>query len=349
MPATPSGKTVSRRVASGPSLRRWLRPLSAVYGGLVRVRNRYFDIVPAARQRADVPVISVGNITVGGTGKTPMVIEIVRRLRDRNRRPAILTRGYKARPGEEADEVLEFRDALGNIPIVVNADRVSGATAAVHEHGADCLVMDDGFQHRRLARDLDIVLIDALRPWGGGTVLPAGRLREPLRNLRRADLFIITRANQVAPRMCDRIRAKLARLASDKPIVAVGVEPDVLIDLRGQPVDIATLGGRRVLAVCGLGNPATFVELVRPLAGDCQSLVFADHQHYGDAQVERIRRTAAHGNADVVVTTRKDWVKLVPQWRDDGPPLLRLDVRPAWLGDTTPLDDHLRQALEKAR
>ena len=146
--------------------------------------NRYCDTFAFATHAARLPVISVGNISVGGTGKTPLVIEIVRRLRASGRRPAILTRGYAAKRGQTADEVLEYALAVPETPVVVNPDRTAGAETARLEYGADCVVLDDGFQHRWLRRDLDIVVIDALDPWGGERLLPEGRLREPLHNWR---------------------------------------------------------------------------------------------------------------------------------------------------------------------
>jgi tetraacyldisaccharide 4'-kinase len=142
-------------------------PLSHLYAAMMTWRNRRYD-EPGAALSAGVPVISVGNLTVGGTGKTPLVMEIVRKLVAAGRRPAILTRGYHARRGETADEVQEYAAELPDVPVVVDADRVAGAATAQAVHAADCCVLDDGFQHRRLARDLDVVLIDALRPWGGG-------------------------------------------------------------------------------------------------------------------------------------------------------------------------------------
>lgn len=224
---------------SSDLLRGLLTPLSAVYGAAVAARNSYYDRVPSASHTAGIPVISVGNLTVGGTGKTPLTIEIVRRLRAAGRRPAILTRGYGAAGGETADEVLEFEVALPDLPVVVNADRVAGAVAARRDHGADCLVLDDGFQHRRLRRDLDVVLVDALDWCGGGRVLPAGRLREPLSSLGRADWIVITRCNQVEPSLVQDVVTNLHHHAPDVPVVKAAIEAERLVGLRGasQPAE----------------------------------------------------------------------------------------------------------------
>jgi tetraacyldisaccharide 4'-kinase len=332
------------------SVGRWLLwPLSALYAGIIRVRNRYYDRHTAAVQQAGVPVISVGNLTVGGTGKTPMVIEIVRRLRDWGRKPAILTRGYAAGRGEHADEVREFHAVIPDVPVVVNPDRVAGAAAARAEYQADCLVLDDGFQHRRLGRDVDIVLIDALQPWGGDAVLPAGRLREPRESLRRADALIITRANQVGDAACAAIERTIRRYNTTSPIARAAVRPDALVDADGRH-DTTWLRDQPVQAVCGIGNPQTFARLLRELVGhDCPLLELADHQHYGDRQLQQIAGATRQVGAAWVVTTRKDWVKLAPIWPADLPPLVRLDVRVELVQGAAELEARLRQGLENAR
>jgi tetraacyldisaccharide 4'-kinase len=328
---------------------RWLlMPLAGLYGVVIRGRNLYYDRGRRAVRSVAIPVVSVGNITVGGTGKTPLVIELVRRLRALGRQPAILTRGYKAIADRAADEVQELRDALPDVPVVVNPDRMAGAATAESQHQADCLVLDDGFQHRRLARDLDIVLIDALEPWGGRRLLPAGRLREPLSGLRRADLLVITRCNQVEPAAVQAIDQELRRWAGEKPVIQGAVEADALVHRDGRRVQPAELGGRRVLAVCGLGNPRTFEKLISSLTGAaCKVLVFADHHRYTPADVRAIDASAARAGAELVVTTRKDWVKLMPLWSDTQVELARLDIRLVLTGATEDLDVRLRQVVEK--
>lgn len=322
-----------------------LTPFSVLYGGAIGIRNLYYDHVHTAVSRAGIPVISIGNLTVGGTGKTPLVIEVVRRLQALGRRPAILTRGYRSTAGEPADEVLECHAALPVVPVIVNPDRVAGAAAAQHEHNADCLVLDDGFQHRRLARDLDIVLIDALQPWGGGWLLPAGRMREPRGSLRRADVIVITRANQASPDAVAAIEAELRQRGS-KLVLRADVEADALVgrDERGAP--LADLAGRNVLAACGIGNPRTFEKLVAALTGvACRTVAFADHHRYSAADVAALGVAARRAGAEVVVTTRKDWVKLAPLWSDAQVSLVRLDVRLVLQGTVEEFDARLRLAV----
>ena len=298
-----------------PALRRVLAPLATLYGGAVALRNRYCDTFAFATHAARLPVISVGNVSVGGTGKTPLVIEIVRRLRASGRRPAILTRGYAAKRGQTADEVLEYALAVPETPVVVNPDRTAGAETARLEYGADCVVLDDGFQHRWLRRDLDIVVIDALDPWGGQRLLPEGRLREPLHNLARADWFVISRINQAPPQRVAEIVETLRRFAPHAPISKAAVAAEGLSGANGSAISPECLAQRRPLPVCGVGNPSSFLQLVQELASQaCEPLVFSDHHRYGMRDVERILAAAAQQRADLVVTTRKDWVKLHALW-----------------------------------
>jgi len=343
---------MNREPATLSARRRLLAPLAALYALGIRVRNARYDRNPHASQRAALPVVSIGNITTGGTGKTPIVIETVRRLRELGRTPAILTRGYGAAVGETSDEVMEFSEMLPDLAVVVDPDRVAGAQTARREHGADCAVLDDGFQHRRLRRDLDVVVIDALDPWGGGWVLPAGRLREPLDSLARAHVFIISRSNQVAPSAVEQIEAVLNEHAPHAAALHAGVEPDAVVypDRRRETGD--ALAYHCVLPVCGIGNPATFLRTVEQLAGRvCAALVFGDHQRYSPRHVHKIVVAAQRRGADLVVTTRKDWVKLAPIWptsaASDAPALVRLDVRIELQDDAGVFDDQLRHALEK--
>jgi tetraacyldisaccharide 4'-kinase len=326
-----------------------LMPLAVLYAGVIRARNLYYARVGSAVRAAGVPVISVGNITTGGTGKTPMVAEIVRRLLALGRRPAILTRGYGAASNETADEVREFLESLPDVPVMVNPDRVAGAASATAQ-GADCLVLDDGFQHRRLARDLDIVLVDALQPWGGGCVLPAGRLREPLSSLRRADAFVITRTNQATPDAIANIVGRLRRYGADKPIVRAEVQPEATVHLDGRRGPLTSLVGRHVLAVCGIGNPRTFEMLVESLTGTApEILVYADHHRYSAVDVNAIGSMAGQAGVELVVTTHKDWVKLAPLWPASAVSLVRLDMRLLLTAGTEELDTRLRQALMSGR
>ena len=345
-----------------PRRDRWratLRPLSWIYAGVLRARNARYDR-PGASRAAGVPVISIGNITLGGTGKTPLVIEVVRRLAALGRRPAILTRGYGTPRGRVSDEVQEFHAAVPDVPVVVQPDRVAGAAAARAQHGADVLVLDDGFQHRRLRRDFDIVLIDALDPWGGETTLPTGRLREPLDGLRRAQLVVITRANQVTAEALEQVDARLAILAPAAARLRADVVPTSVVDADGRAAEPTTLAGRVVQPVCALGNPTTFVQVLETLgARPRQVIAFRDHHWYTADEARVLAAAAAARTAELVVTTRKDWGKLWPVWRrpaqsggssrsespPGAPPLVRLEVRTELRDPADALGAALRRAI----
>ncbi len=165
------------------------------YAAAVRWRNRRYDRGAATVHRVGVPVLSVGNLTLGGTGKTPMVRWLAQWFHNRGARVAVVSRGYGAKVGNANDEALELRRLLPDVPHLENPDRVAAAREAVATLGCQAILLDDGFQHRRIARDLDIVLLDALAPFGFGHVFPRGTLREPLAGLRRADAVVLSRAD----------------------------------------------------------------------------------------------------------------------------------------------------------
>jgi tetraacyldisaccharide 4'-kinase len=322
-----------------------LAPLTPLYAGIIALRNRRYDRNPRAVQRAAVPVISVGNLTTGGTGKTPFVMLIAQRLLARCRRPAILSRGYGAAAGETADEVLEFRDALPEVPVVVNADRVAGAATAVQQHAADCLILDDGFQHRRLHRDLDIVLIDALNPWGGGWLLPAGNLREPRRGLRRAGLVIVTRANQASLHDLAKIELEVRREVPRTSVLRAAVAPGGVRYADGRREDAAQLAQKAVFTISGLGNPQSFERLVGSTGARLVGgATFRDHYRYQPLEAAALSDRAIAAKADLALTTRKDWVKLAPLWLAAGDPrmpLALLEIEPQLADPNSVLDRRL--------
>jgi tetraacyldisaccharide 4'-kinase len=316
---------------------------------VIALRNLHYGRQRAVR-RADVPVISIGNLTTGGTGKTPLVILMARRLLAQGRRPVILTRGYAAARSAPADEVLEFTAALPGVPVVVNADRVAGAAAAVARHTADCLLLDDGFQHRRLGRDLDIVLIDSLNPWGGGWLLPAGNLREPRRSLRRAGLILITRANQRSEYDLAKLELEIRTESPRTPLLRATVTAGGVQFNDGRGEDAAWLAGLTVFPICGIGNPQTFLQLAadsgaRLVGGQS----FPDHFCYRATDAAALHERAAAAGADLALTTRKDFVKLGPLWpgssaHGKSAPLAFLEVEPH-IADPNGVLDRLLAAI----
>jgi 3-deoxy-D-manno-octulosonic-acid transferase len=276
----------------------------------------------AARARhLDTTVVSVGGISMGGAGKTPMVDYLAERMRQRGRRPAILTRGYLRRsiepsiliePGEDVpagvtgDEAQIFVQS-GHAHAGIGADRWSTGRLLEEKYHPDLFILDDGFQHRRLARDLDIVLIDALNPFAGGAVFPLGRLREPLRALARADAFVLMRA---APEREYRgIRNRLLALNPKAPIFRGRIEPRYWVHTRtGQP---AHPPEAPAAAFCGLANPASFWRTLRTLGiAPAFTWTFDDHHRYNCAEVQRLAAQARMHGAPFLLTTQKDAMNL---------------------------------------
>ncbi len=302
-----------------------LVPLTPLYRGVVAARGVAYDRGWLRSQSLDIPVISVGNISFGGTGKTPMVVALVRDLVRLGRHPAVLTRGYgrrerdldvvvgpepKQRVEEVGDEPLEMAGLLPGVPVVVEADRVRGGREA-QRLGADVVVLDDGFQHRRLRRDLDLVLLDAGDPWAGGRLPPIGRLREPLGALRRASAVVVTKVPADWRPVVARIEAELGRIAPGIPVLAARLQPSRVRlpeGWRGPEI----LAGRRVFAFAGLGRPEGYAaSLVEAGAEVAAKRWFPDHHVYSPGELDEIVRRARAVDA-VPVTTAKDAVKLPP-------------------------------------
>jgi tetraacyldisaccharide 4'-kinase len=345
-----------RRLADGSlrgpgptAARTLLTGLALPYGLAVSARNACYDRGLAVARSATVPVISVGNLTLGGTGKTPLVAWVCRRLLELGRQPAVVSRGYAARPGEQSDEAAELEILLPGVPHLADRDRLAGAAAATAA-GADVVVLDDGFQHRRLRRDLDVVAIDATDPFGCNHLFPRGLLREPLRGLARADAVVVTRADGLPPAERDRIRRQVAAARPGlPPVVWLETEhrPAGLRAASGQTTPLAALRGRPVAAFCGIGNPAAFrrtlVETGATIVG-FQS--FADHHPYGAADLASLAAWAEQTAAGLVVTTLKDLVRI----RADTLgrlPLAAIEIRLEPLGPAAALTELIAGAIRR--
>lgn len=298
-----------------------LRMAEFPYTLAMRLRNRDYDSGRRPSFAASVPVISVGNLTLGGTGKTPLVEWIARYFRQQQVRVAIVSRGYGAADGAGNDESLELQERLPDVPLVQNPDRVAGAATAVEELDCQLIVLDDGFQHRRLRRDLDIVLLDALEPFGFSHVFPRGTLREPIAGLARATVVVLSRADMIDTSQRATIRSRVQALA---PAAVWAEAIHAPRQLRGQSgtAPLASLAGQKIAAFCGIGNPAGF----RHTLASCQLEVaawreFPDHHAYCREDVEQLARWADAAGAAAVVCTHKDLVKLQVD---------RLGQRPLW-------------------
>lgn len=295
-----------------------LRLPSAVFAGLTRLRAAGYDRGWLPTARVPAPVVSVGNLSAGGTGKTPCVAFLAREFLRRGWRPGILSRGYGAARGDERrvnDEARWFEGALAGVEREQDPDRVRGALALL-ERGVEVILLDDGFQHRRLARDLDLVLVDATRPWGlppprtGGApvraCLPRGFLREPPIALARADALLLTRADQVEPVVLEALRAELADLAPGRPILVGVHRPARLRAPDGKTLALAALEGREVDLVSALGNPEAFQRTVEALGARVhEHRMFADHHRYGPGDSQGLGQAGRW-----VLCSEKDAVKL---------------------------------------
>jgi tetraacyldisaccharide 4'-kinase len=295
-----------------PSLERGgLWTLSVPYGWATGVRNWLFDRSWKRSFRAAVPVVSVGNLTLGGTGKTPCVEAVAHWFRQHDRRVALLSRGYGSRAGRN-DEALVLAENLPEVPHLQGADRVALAQTAVEELDSEVLVLDDGFQHRRLARDLDLVLVDATAPWGHGYLFPRGLLRESARSLRRAGLVILTRCDQVTPAEVARLREQVARLAPGVPIAETTHRPTVLVNADRVEQGLDEVRRRPVAAFCGLGNPEAFRRTLTGMGASIAAFrTYPDHHVYSRTDIEELRGWARQQAPEaIIVTTQKDLVKV---------------------------------------
>jgi tetraacyldisaccharide 4'-kinase len=299
---------------------------SLFYGAAVRARNRAFELRAIRAHQAAVPVISVGNLTVGGTGKTPVVAAIVEWLRSYGVRPAILSRGYSAHAGAANDEKLVLDQLCPSVPHLQGADRVASARIACAQHAAQVLVLDDGFQHRRLARDLDIVLIDALDPWGAGHLLPRGLLREPRSSLGRANVVMLTRVDQCSSEDKARLIDVIKHFGRGEPPIEAVFRPTGLAAFDGNRAAVDSL--RSVVAFCGIGNPDGFRRTLTDagIAHVASFRTFPDHHHYSEADLAELARWANEQQAAALVTTQKDLVK-IPHRKLGDVPLWALSIR----------------------
>jgi tetraacyldisaccharide 4'-kinase len=306
-----------RKLVSGESggpgavlLRCILGIAAQIYRVIIYLRNFLYSKGWLKIHRADASVISIGNITTGGTGKTPLVIWLCNFLRNLGSKCAILTRGYKA-DRDYRDEPAVLAESCPGVQVVVNPDRVAGATEAVGRFGAKVLIMDDGFQHRRLGRDVDIVTIDGTVPFGFSKLLPAGLLREPLNSLNRADAAVITRCDQVDEVELNQLEDKLKQVNPEMIITRSIHAPVCVKSIDKREIGLEELKGKKIFAFCGIGNPNAFLNTVKGLGADLVgSKVFDDHYHYTDDCLADISAQAKGLKTELILTTQKDWVSV---------------------------------------
>ncbi|MFW6380983.1 MAG: tetraacyldisaccharide 4'-kinase, partial [Bacillota bacterium] len=309
--------------------------LEYVYFIGIKVRGLAYRLKILNSRQLETKVISVGNITVGGTGKTPVIERLARMLKEQGQRVAVISRGYGADSDHEqeplivtdgqqintgveqaGDEVYMLAQHLSGVPIVIGGDRYQAGRLVEEEFAPDVILMDDGFQHWQLDRDLDIVVIDAMKPFGYDHLIPRGLLREPMSGLKRADLFVLSKCDHVTPERLKEIKGRLKKYntrITEARIFTSRHQPLFVKSLTEEqenqmPVD--NLEGKRVLALSAIGNPQSFVNGLEDLqARVIDSIIYPDHYKYEEEDLVEIAMEAQLNGVDCVVTTEKDAVK----------------------------------------
>ncbi len=322
------------RGATGP-LARWqslLLPLSWIYGAGARLRRKLYTGCPLQPRRLPCPVISIGNLTAGGTGKTPLTIHIAGLLKAMGKKPVILSRGYRGSdsaksgivsdgrkilmdPGQCGDEPFLMARRLPDIPVLIGRDRYRIGARAIQRFSPDVILLDDGFQHFQLARDLDIVLLDKTRPLDNDRLLPAGMLREPPATLRQADIIMFTRADHPAsgpasPRLDHYLTGQPRFDTRHDPFLAAWIPRGKKTATDRDIPSIDVLSGRQAFVFCGLANNPAFVETVRQLSVHITGCrFFRDHHAYTAVDLSALARLAEKERSELIITSYKDYVK----------------------------------------
>jgi tetraacyldisaccharide 4'-kinase len=297
--------------------------LSIPYGWAVRLRIALYASALLKSKQVPCPVISVGNITAGGTGKTPLVMALATNLRDRGISVAILSRGYRGEsppetvvsdgktvylsPEEAGDEPHLMAKRLRDVPVLIGKNRFLTGRIALQRFGVHGLILDDGFQHLQLRRDLDIVLIDSTVDFGDGHLLPRGILREPVTYLRRANLLMLTKVDD--PETCKPLERLVQRVHPSVPMFHSSYEPSGLIGPGEEREEVESFKGRRVVALSGIANPLSFSSLLKKCGMKViKELIFPDHHRYTQEDLDSLEETRKE--ADWIITTEKDLVRL---------------------------------------
>lgn len=331
-------------------LRAALAALTVPYRGVMAFRRLWYR---AAAKRVEVPVISVGNLTVGGTGKTPLVAFLAGRLVRMNQRPAIVSRGYRKAPGIMGDEAAALRSELPESVLQAESpNRYKAILELLSSRAVSVILLDDGFQHLRVRRDLDILTVDATSPFGHGHLLPRGLLREPVGQARRADIIVITRSELAEERVLEDIRRRLRPHLRPGSLVVHARHTPVGVCLFNStsPLPSASLEGVGIMAFCGLGNPEAFYETLRRLgARMITTRSFPDHHGYTASDVAALLAEARHLKVRYIITTTKDYAKvasesLAPLWGggDKSPELGALKIEMDFREGDDCLDQQLR-------
>ena len=279
--------------------------LSWFYGMALGLWRASYECFPSRKKKVDARVISVGNITWGGTGKTPLTVKLALAVAEERKKVAVLTRGYGR------DEVLELRKKLKDIPVLVGADRVRMAREAIEKHGAQVLILDDGFQHIRLRRDRDIVVLNSTEPFGPGGLLPRGTLREPLEELSRADIFVLTKCD-IGSKNVHWIRQKLNTLKPNAVIFESVHRPKMLTEpLKNRRMELSSLRHRKLGALSGIGDPYSFEKTVEFLGAEVLLAArYDDHHEFRESEILNFVKQCRQIALREAVTTEKDYFRM---------------------------------------
>lgn len=303
-----------------------LFPLSWLYGAVLKARSFLYLKGVFKSSRAKVPVISIGNLSFGGTGKTPMTIWVTRFLTEKKKTTGILSRGY-AGGANGNDEAVILRDLLPGLIHVENPNRIQGAQELVEKQKVELIVLDDGFQHLRLERDLNLLLIDATDPFGGGFCPPCGRLRETLSAMSRADLVILTRADLVSEAEKDQIWEKIHHYLPKAPRIELVFDPvRVWITETDEKKPVSILKEQDLILLSAIGNPTAFRLSVDKLGARVRSdSRFRDHHFFSGMTLQSVMGDK-NPNDLPVLCTHKDWVK-IREYRNFFPWVLEIEAR----------------------
>ncbi|MCP4452871.1 MAG: tetraacyldisaccharide 4'-kinase [Planctomycetes bacterium] len=337
-----SGKT---RGLMPTVIRILLWPLAKAYGLAILGRTLLFRYSILPSYTPPCPVICIGNLTTGGTGKTPLVAWLCHHLsEERSLSVTVLTRGYKS-ADTQTDEPAMLEKQLGNVPVIVNADRIEGTKTALARGPVDVFVMDDGFQHLRLARDLNILTLDATNPFGFEKLLPAGLLREPITAIKRAQCIVITRSDQIPRGKLDTLRRRVECMCPGMAL-ATTVHAPAQVHFAGAPSEsFDWLKGRSVFAFCGIGNPQAFFTTVEQIGARLVGThVFDDHHHCTSSEFHDLHEQALQNGAYILLTTEKNFPDIASMNTQSDLPVGYLAVKMTFESG----EDRVKELIEQA-
>ncbi|MFO7889117.1 MAG: tetraacyldisaccharide 4'-kinase [bacterium] len=321
-------------------------PFSLLYGMVISVKNLLYNKKLILPVKVSTKVISVGNITVGGTGKTPLVKTLASMLTKYNYRIAVISRGYGGREKgitcvsdgtnilseikTSGDEPLLLAENLPGIPVVAGKHRIKAAQYAINNFNSEIIILDDGFQHRKIHRDIDIVTINAANPWGNRMLLPGGPLRERLKNLTRADVFVITNADK--SEKIGKIKS-LIKKYSPHPVFLTQHNPVSFFTAENKKIELPDFKNQSIIAFSGIANPVLFrTSLINIGCVIKKFIPFPDHHFYTDADLKQLQTIALHNKVRAIITTEKDMVR-INKWDNQEMPLYYLKIELTFISE----------------